>query len=194
MNNKLLAKAMAFAAQAHVNQFRTNGVPYFTHVYRVYKHVADCDGSYDQQIAALLHDTVEDCGISLETITVEFGSAISKLVHELTNDYSDHLQGDEKIEAIKRHASHMSMEAVMVKLCDRYDNLNDLDNWKPARVLRYFRQTIEMLNAFPFEYFRIDPLCSESLEVRKQKDTLINLRQSIEAFIKRHTEKYMLKV
>jgi (p)ppGpp synthase/HD superfamily hydrolase len=152
----------------------------------VAKHTTD----YELQAAALLHDVVEDCGVTNETLMTEFNSNTARLVQELTNDYSDHLQGDEKIEAIKKHAEHMSPEAVLIKLCDRLDNLNDLDNWKPARVLRYFRQTMEMLNVFPEFYFNRSFGAEEDRHTYPRQQ----LRNEIRSFIKDNTVKYMEKV
>ena len=137
----LVNKALVFGANAHKDQTRTDGSPYFFHPIRVYQLLVNKTKGQDILCAALLHDVIEDCGVTKETIANEFNLGIAQLVDELTNKYSDYLEHNEKLQATYEHCRHLSSGAIYVKLADRWDNLNDLKNWKPARILRYCENT-----------------------------------------------------
>lgn len=143
----MVAKAMAFAAEAHKTQFRAQGVPYFCHVFEVYKLVRNRTGDADVQVAALLHDTIEDCQVSRATLAAEFNERIAELVQQLTNDYSDHLEHEQKLVATREHASHLSEDAKLVKMYDRYHNLSECEAWKPQRIMRYCENTRALFDA-----------------------------------------------
>ena len=79
--------ALTFAAHAHASQTRKyTGEPYITHPMEVAKTVASVPNHTDEMIcAALLHDVVEDCGVTLEEIKQEFGAEVEDLVFWLTD-------------------------------------------------------------------------------------------------------------
>ena len=56
----LLAKAIAYAATAHLHQVDKAGAPYILHPLRLMQRLT----AEHDQVAALLHDTMEDCGIT----------------------------------------------------------------------------------------------------------------------------------
>lgn len=143
--HKTVAAAIAFAASAHVNQFRAHGIPYFDHCYAVYSLVRERTTDYDLHVASLLHDVAEDTPVTLGQIQAVFGERVATLVSELTNDYSDHDLPEEKNKAAKRHAEHMSPEAKLIKLCDRHHNLSECWAWKPVRIMRYVANTRALL-------------------------------------------------
>ena len=71
---KLVEKAYLFAQEAHKNQYRKSGEPYFTHPCFVASILVELSLDPPTIAAGLLHDTVEDCeGITLDTIRQEFG-------------------------------------------------------------------------------------------------------------------------
>lgn len=141
----VLSRAILFATIAHSEQSRTDGSPYVVHPIRVYDMVRMYTRDYDILCAAILHDTVEDTEVTLSQISGEFNDKVAEYVDQLTNKYSDHLEHEAKLSATEEHCKHISMEAAHVKLADRWDNLNDLKSWKPARILRYCENTEAML-------------------------------------------------
>jgi guanosine-3',5'-bis(diphosphate) 3'-pyrophosphohydrolase len=69
----LIQKAYAFAEKAHADQKRYSGEPYFIHPSAVAKHLATLGMDTQTVAAGLLHDTMEDAGVSEEEIEKEFG-------------------------------------------------------------------------------------------------------------------------
>ena len=77
---KLVEKAYLFAQEAHKNQYRKSGEPYFTHPCFVASILVELSLDPPTIAAGLLHDTVEDCeGITLDTIRQEFGEEVAML-------------------------------------------------------------------------------------------------------------------
>lgn len=76
-----------FARKAHEGQTRKfTGAPYYTHVERVAALVRKRTDRPELIAAAYLHDTMEDCGVTYETLAQHFGHAVANIVHALTND------------------------------------------------------------------------------------------------------------
>lgn len=91
--------------------------------------------------AALLHDTVEDTGTTLDEVRATFGDDVARVVDEVSDDKS--LSKVERKRAQIAHALVISREAKLVKLADKLYNLRDLRvsaprSWSPARVVGYF--------------------------------------------------------
>ena len=80
----LIKAAYEFAAQAHKGQMRKSGEPYLEHPLQVTMALANLHLDRDTLIAALLHDILEDCDVSLDEIEVKFGSEVAKLVDGVT--------------------------------------------------------------------------------------------------------------
>lgn len=86
----MLEEAILFAASKHSGQFRKgNGEPYILHPISVLLLLNKYKKSKNQFLlasAAVLHDVVEDCDISIEEIATKFGYRIASIVDELTSD------------------------------------------------------------------------------------------------------------
>ena len=79
-----LARAFDFGREAHDGQTRASGEPYFTHPIAVANILADMRLDEESIITALLHDTVEDCDVTLDTLDNEFGGDVAQLVDGVT--------------------------------------------------------------------------------------------------------------
>ena len=78
-------KAIKFASRAHKDHVRKVGaVPYISHPVAVAMSLLPYDVSHETIIAALLHDTVEDTGVSLREIEMEFGKTVADYVGDLS--------------------------------------------------------------------------------------------------------------
>jgi (p)ppGpp synthase/HD superfamily hydrolase len=78
--------ALAFACSAHFGQRRKgDGAPYITHPLAVAALVGQYGGDEDQAIAALLHDVMEDCGVSRAVIEARYGSRVAIIVEACTD-------------------------------------------------------------------------------------------------------------
>lgn len=136
--------ARQFAAICHQGQFRkyqASQVDYSTHPCRVAEWVATLENTTLEMVcAAYLHDVVEDCGVSLETISQRSGSTIGNLVKELTNTSKIDLpraSREERRAADRARLAKVSPEAKIIKMIDRIDNLRELDGAPIDFILLY---------------------------------------------------------
>ena len=125
--------AYEYAAGLHEGQFRKSGDAYITHPIAVAEIVAGLELDTDSICAALLHDTVEDCGekTNCQEIAKRFGTDVAMLVEGLTKIVA--LQIDDKeeahIETLRKMLLAMSKDVrvIFIKLCDRLHNMRTLD-------------------------------------------------------------------
>ena len=80
--------------------------------------------------ACVLHDTVEDTKTTYDELVTEFGKEIADVVMEVTDDKS--LSKLERKKLQITHALHASRSAKIVKLCDKYSNLENIKNDPPT--------------------------------------------------------------
>jgi guanosine-3',5'-bis(diphosphate) 3'-pyrophosphohydrolase len=140
---KILLKAVSFAAEKHVGQYRKDAAstPYIIHPIGVAKSLWEEGGvrSLNVLVAALLHDTLEDTNTTSEEIEGFFGGRIRQTVEELTND--PNLSTDENKQRQIDHARQLSLNAQLVKLADRLYNIRDLrsppPSWNQDKVKSY---------------------------------------------------------
>lgn len=121
-------KAAYFKAEtAHKNQIRDNGDPYIIHPLRVCLILAEELKITDIESLsiALLHDTVEDCNVSLEEIATTFSKTISDGVKCLTkhSDFKENISSQNKY---FWHLKRAPKNVQIIKLADRLDNVRDL--------------------------------------------------------------------
>ena len=135
-------RAAEFAARKHTHQRRKGevGEPYLNHLIEVASLVAEAaEGQPDAVVAALLHDTVEDQGVSFDELVTLFGDKVASLVAEVTDDKS--LPKRERKDRQVAHAPLLSPGACMIKLADKTSNLRSValspPPWPPARKLQY---------------------------------------------------------
>jgi guanosine-3',5'-bis(diphosphate) 3'-pyrophosphohydrolase len=132
LNN--LLHAASFAARCHTGQKRKGerGEPYINHPLEVATLIANVGGVHDIEIlmAAILHDTVEDCDVTGEEISLLFGEKVAGYVLEVTDDKS--LPKMERKRLQIEHAPHLSHGAKTVKLADKISNITDITNSPPA--------------------------------------------------------------
>jgi guanosine-3',5'-bis(diphosphate) 3'-pyrophosphohydrolase len=120
-------EAASFAARAHREQFRKDGVtPYVSHVFRVCLVVRHVFGFDDTRMlmAALLHDTIEDTTTDFDDITERFGPEIATWVAFLSKD--KRLPDDDRERAYLERLRTAPWQVQVCKLADMYDNLTDM--------------------------------------------------------------------
>src|SRR5260370_12356567 len=83
-NVSLLQKAYEVAEERHADQMRRSGDPYITHPLAVANILAELGMDTTTLVAALLHDTVEDTGYTMEALTADFGEEVAHLVDGVT--------------------------------------------------------------------------------------------------------------
>jgi guanosine-3',5'-bis(diphosphate) 3'-pyrophosphohydrolase len=143
----LREKAFAFAEKAHRKQRRKNGEPYFNHVLATAEILASWHMDDATIAAGLLHDTVEDTGVSVDTIREEFGDEVAFLVDGVTKLGRLKYRGVEsKAENMRKMILALSQDlrVVFIKLADRLHNMKTLDALPPAKQKRIALETSEI--------------------------------------------------
>ncbi|MBE7516985.1 MAG: bifunctional (p)ppGpp synthetase/guanosine-3',5'-bis(diphosphate) 3'-pyrophosphohydrolase [Chloracidobacterium sp.] len=127
-NSKRILEAASFAAKKHTAQRRKgpDGEPYINHPLEVASFLANIAEIDDEDIliAALLHDTIEDCGVKAEEIAENFGDAVASYVSEVSDDRS--LPKARRKELQIEKAPKLSRGAKLIKLADKISNINDV--------------------------------------------------------------------
>lgn len=175
-STSLLIRAAAFAAHKHRDQRRKDAAasPYINHPLALADVLANEGGIEDVDVlcAALLHDTIEDTETTAEELQRKFGSKITSIVLEVTDDKS--LPKVERKRLQVEHAGHSSHEARLVKLADKICNLRDIlasppADWSSERKQQYFEWACKVVDqvrganallesAFDSEYARVEEL------------------------------------
>jgi (p)ppGpp synthase/HD superfamily hydrolase len=122
------ARVFATAAHAAVGQVRKYTFePYIVHPAEVAKIVRDAGGSEVMVAAAWLHDTVEDTGVTIETIRAEFGVEVAELVGWLTDvSRPEHGNRAHRKALDRAHSAAAPAEAQTVKLADLIANTRSI--------------------------------------------------------------------
>ncbi|MCZ2856958.1 RelA/SpoT family protein [Blastococcus sp. VKM Ac-2987] len=143
----LLQRAYDVAEAAHAAQKRKSGDPYITHPLAVATILAGLGMDTTTLIAALLHDTVEDTGVTLETITTDFGSEVAHLVDGVTKIDKVKLGDAAQAETIRKMIVAMSRDprVLVIKLADRLHNMRTLRFLPPEKQEKKARETLEIL-------------------------------------------------
>jgi (p)ppGpp synthase/HD superfamily hydrolase len=137
-------RAADMAARWHVHQ-RRKGIaqePYVNHLLQVASLVTEATGGTDPNlvIAALLHDAIEDQGITSDMLAREFGQHVADIVMEVSDDKT--LPKEARKRKQVESAGHKSREAKFIKLADKTSNLRAVANspgsdWSVERRLEY---------------------------------------------------------
>ncbi len=145
--NHNLSFALDFAREKHKGQLRKDGSEYIVHPMRVAKYVFQFKESNHIETlitSAYLHDTLEDTNTTYYELVNVFGPQIASIVLELTTDVDLKNEiGKTKYLSIKM--KNMSSWALVVKLCDRLDNVSDLLNSDDKFRVRYAKETFDIL-------------------------------------------------
>ena len=151
--------AWDFAKAAHVGQVRKfTGLPYFdNHVQKVNGTVKLYTKEEDLLIAAILHDVPEDCFDNIWDGYAEikriFGKRVADLVMELTSNEDEikHRYDGSKRDYLIYKMTHMSDDALIIKLCDRLQNISDAFTASEKFRNNYFNETSAIVEAIESE-------------------------------------------
>jgi GTP pyrophosphokinase len=143
----LLQRAYDVAEAAHAEQKRKSGDPYITHPLAVATVLAGLGMDTTTLVAALLHDTVEDTGVTLDTIRTEFGPEVAHLVDGVTKIDKVKFGDAAQAETIRKMIVAMSRDprVLVIKLADRLHNMRTLRFLPPEKQEKKARETLEIL-------------------------------------------------
>ncbi|MCW2528156.1 MAG: relA, partial [Pseudonocardiales bacterium] len=144
---RLLQRGYDVAERQHRGQMRKSGDPYITHPLAVATILAELGMDSTTIVAALLHDTVEDTGLTLEDITRDFGSEVTHLVDGVTKLDKVKFGAAAEAETIRKMIVAMARDprVLVIKLADRLHNMRTLRFLPPAKQERKARETLEVL-------------------------------------------------
>lgn len=126
MQDNRMHRALELAAVAHSSQFRKGTrVPYISHPFEVAQMLTAYGCREELIIAGLLHDTVEDTQLTLETIEAEFGLEISLFVKNCTEDKSKSWQ-ERKQHTIEFLSNCEDLEMLILSCADKTANLRSI--------------------------------------------------------------------
>ena len=148
-DRKMITKSYLFAFEKHFGQKRHTGEDYIVHPLNVAYILAEINADAQTISAALLHDTIEDCGVTKEELASEFGSEIANLVDGVTKINKLNFSGDN--EAIL--ANHRKIivgltedvRVIIIKLADRLHNMRTLWILSEKSQKANAKETLEIL-------------------------------------------------
>ncbi len=143
-----IREAYRFGDEAHLGQFRSSGEPYISHPIAVAEICAGWKLDADSLMAALLHDTVEDTGVSTVDVHERFGAQVAALVDGLSKLDKVQFASREQhqAESFRKMLLAMARDArvILIKLADRLHNLRTLDAVPLAKRRRVAIETLEV--------------------------------------------------
>ncbi len=141
-------RAYKFSEQCHRGQMRQSGDPYITHPLAVANILADMHMDHESLIAALLHDVIEDTGVTKGQISRRFGRTVADLVDGVSKltEIEFETKAEQQAESFQKMTLAMSRDirVVLVKLADRLHNMRTLGGLSPEKRRRVARETLDI--------------------------------------------------
>jgi GTP diphosphokinase / guanosine-3',5'-bis(diphosphate) 3'-diphosphatase len=145
---KQVREAYKFADAAHLGQFRASGQPYITHPIAVAGLCADWKLDAQAIMAALMHDTIEDQGVTKAELIEKFGAPTAEIVDGLTK--LDKLQfntrEESQAESFRKMLLAMARDVrvILIKLADRLHNMRTMQAMAADKRMRIARETLDI--------------------------------------------------
>jgi GTP diphosphokinase / guanosine-3',5'-bis(diphosphate) 3'-diphosphatase len=190
VDRDLLARAFRFAAKAHEGQQRRSGEEFIHHPYAVARICAELHLDDETIATALLHDVVEDTGITLEEVQAEFGDEIAQRVDGVTKLTRVHFQSREQAEAENYRKMILAMAGdpavILIKLADRLHNLRTIEYLGKQKQVHKAREALEVYAPLAHRFgihtmkWQLEDLAFETLHPRKYTEikAMVNERRA----------------
>jgi guanosine-3',5'-bis(diphosphate) 3'-pyrophosphohydrolase len=141
-------RAAEFATGVHDGQRRTSGEPYVYHPLAVARILAEMRMDHTTLMAAILHDVIEDTGVSKESLALEFGEDVAELVDGVSKvtRIEGHTRAEMQAHSFRKLLMAMTkdLRVILVKLADRLHNMRTLDHVSPEKRRRIGRETLDI--------------------------------------------------
>lgn len=207
VNEDLITRAFNLSLEAHKNNIRASGEPFFQHPYEVAmiiaKEIAIDDISV---ICALLHDVVEDSEFELEDIREEFGDVVADIVDGATK-ITDVFESHEVTEVESYRKLLISMisdiRVMFIKFADRLHNMRTLEYLPAEKKLRLAKETLEIYVPFAHRFglaqikWELEDLAFKYLQPQEYEQIARQLRakrREREHYIKRFIQPIIKKL
>ncbi len=143
-----IQQAYIFARDAHDGQLRTSGDPYITHPVAVAKILATLHLDSQTIMAALMHDVIEDCDVSNQDLSEQFGDRVASLVEGVSKLTQIKFRSRKEAQAENFRKMMMAMvedlRVVLIKLADRLHNMRTLGALNSEKRARIAKETMEI--------------------------------------------------
>ncbi len=147
-DTRRVREAYRFADEAHLGQFRASGEPYITHPIAVAGLCADWKLDAQAIMAALMHDAMEDCGVTKIELIERFGAPTAELVDGLTKLDKLHFSTKEESQAESFRKMLLAMardvRVILIKLADRLHNMRTMAAMVAHKRARIARETLDI--------------------------------------------------
>ena len=149
----LVLAAYEYAEAKHEGHLRRSGHPYIEHPLAAAVTCAELQLDVPALQAALLHDVMEDCGVTRAQLVTEFGVDVAKLVDGATKlsalqlpRVTGTIDREAQAENLRKMFVAMAddVRVVIVKLADRLHNMRTLDAMRPEKQVQISRETMEI--------------------------------------------------
>ena len=145
---KRVLEAFRFADEKHLGQIRKSGEPYISHPLAVAEICADWKLDAQAITAALLHDVVEDQGVTLEELIERFDAPVAAMVDGLSKleklRFKTHVDAQGENFRKMLLAMARDVRVILIKLADRLHNMRTLDVMNRSKRYRIARETMEV--------------------------------------------------
>ena len=143
-----IRKAYRFADEAHLGQLRASGEPYITHPIAVAAQCAEWKLDAQAIMAALMHDAMEDCGISKLELIEKFGAPVAELVDGLTKleKLEFTTREENQAESFRKMLLAMARDVrvILIKLADRSHNMRTMGDMPRPKWARISSETLDI--------------------------------------------------
>ena len=184
-----LAKAYDYAKEAHANQKRASGEPYFIHPCAVAEILMDLGLDAATIAAALLHDVIEDTESTAEDIKREFGDEVLDLVSGVTKLEKIVFKSQEDADAENFRKIFVAMakdvRVIIIKLADRLHNMRSLNFLSHERQQRMAKETLDIYAPLAGRLgisqvkCELEDLCLKYLDPEAYDYLLYNIREKL---------------
>jgi GTP pyrophosphokinase len=196
---EIVSRAYDYSVRAHEGQKRKSGDPYFIHPAAVAGIITELRLDIASICAGLLHDVVEDTLRTLDDVERDFGEEVAFLVDGVTklSKINFTSKEDRQAENFRKMVVAMSRDirVLLVKLCDRLDNMRTLDFMVPESQERIARETMDiyapLANRLGIASFKgeLEDLSFKYLEPQGYQDLAAKVTKS-----KRERDRYITDV
>ncbi len=193
--------AYDFAARHHEGQTRRSGLPYVSHCAAVATILAGLRLDTVTLVAGLLHDTLEDTGVSSDELRAKFGDHVASIVDGVTKIGGIEFESPEEHQAENWRrmllAIAQDLRVILVKLADRLHNMRTLGFLPEEKHQRIARETLEIYAPLAHRFgiakvkWELEDLALKYLEPQVYQDLVVRVarkRAEREEFLLRLTE------
>ena len=143
-----MREAYRFSDSSHLGQFRTSGEPYISHPIAVAEICVGWRLDADALMAALLHDVMEDSGVTKQQMVERFGTQVAELVDGLSKLDKVEFASREQAQAESFRKMLLAMardvRVILIKLADRLHNMRTLGAVDRAKQRRVAAETLDI--------------------------------------------------